>query len=103
MDPDVDCFMRDTDGLVYSYDELDELCGETVIIPGLRKWEEEIESIVIKSECGESYTKDWKEYHERGLELARKVREVLPKKYDLWYMAPYEDKSGTISKPILII
>lgn len=103
MDPDVDCFMRDTDGLVYSYDELDELCGRTVIIPGLRKWEEEIEPIVIKSECGEPYNKDWKEYHERGLELARKVREALPRKYDLWYMAPFEDKSGTISKPMLIV
>lgn len=102
MDPDVDCFMRDTDGLVYSYDELDELCGRTVIIPGLRKWEEEIEPIVIKSECGEQYSKDWKEYHERGLALARKVREALPQKYDLWYMAPFEDKSDIISKPMLI-
>ena len=103
MDPDVDCFMRDTDGFVYSYDELDELCGKTVIIPGLRKWEEEIEPIIIESECGKPYTKDWNEYHERGLELARKVREALPKKYDLWYKAPFEDKSGTISKPMLIV
>ena len=103
MDPDVDCFMRDTEGLVYAHDDMNELCGYDVTIPGLREWEDEIQPIIIKSECGETYSKDWKEYHERGLELARKVREVLPKNYDLWYQAPFEDKTEVIRKPILIV
>ena len=30
-------------------------------------------------------------------------KEVLSPDFDLWYEAPYEDKSGTIPKPILII
>ena len=39
----------------------------------------------------------------RGLEYAKQLRKVLPSEYDLWYEAPFEDKSGTIKKPLLII
>ena len=59
--------------------------------------------IIIKSETGESYEKDWQDYHRRGLELAKQLREMLSPDFDLWYQAPYEDKSGIIPKPILII
>ena len=67
------------------------------------KWAYEIEAIVIASETGEPYEKDWDDYHRRGLELAKKLREVLPITTDLWYEAPFEDKSGTIPHRMLIL
>ena len=103
MDPDWDYFLRDTEGYVYSYDDLDDLCRQTIIIPGLRQWHKELQPIISKSEFGEPYRKDWKSYHERGLELAHRLRKSLPKEYDLWYTAPFEDNSGIIRKPILIV
>ena len=59
--------------------------------------------IQIASETNNPYEKDWKEYHNRGIELARKLREQLSDDCDIWYSAPFEDKSGTISGSFLVL
>ena len=69
----------------------------------LDEWAYEIEKIVIASETGKPYEKDWEDYHRRGIALAKQLREILPPTTDLWYEAPYEDKSGTIPHKILIL
>lgn len=101
--PDYDFFIIDENGYVWNYDELDELCEKPVQIHGLKEWCKEIVPVVIEGAVGREFPKDWADYHRRGLELARKLREVLPEKYELWYEAPVEDKSGTIEKPVLIV
>ena len=35
--------------------------------------------------------------------LARRLRELLPNDYELWYEAPFEDKSGIIPHSKLIV
>lgn len=42
-------------------------------------------------------------WHLKGLQLARKLRELLSPDKELWYRAPVQDKSGIISEPILIL
>lgn len=41
--------------------------------------------------------------YERGLKLAHELRKRLSPEIDLWYDAPYEDKSGIINHPMLIL
>jgi hypothetical protein len=60
-------------------------------------------NIVVASETGDPYEKDWTDYHMRGLTLSRQLRERLSLDYDLWYEAPFEDKSGIIPRRKLII
>lgn len=67
------------------------------------EWQQEIEPIVIASATGQPYSKDWRSYHERGLKLAHELRKRLSPEIDLWYDAPYEDKSGIINHPMLIL
>ncbi|MBO5874199.1 MAG: hypothetical protein J6Q35_04115 [Rikenellaceae bacterium] len=75
--------------------------GNPIVMPELYEWQKEIEPIIIASETGEPYEKDWDDYHQRGLEIAYKFRAVLSSDFDLWYEAPFEDKSGTVSGEIL--
>lgn len=76
--------------------------GNAIVIPSFSAWAKEISEIIIKSETGKEYTFDWEDYHKRGLELAKQLRSKLPSNIDLWYSAPFEDKSLTIPRPILI-
>ena len=103
INPDVSSYIWDIEdegGTVSCYDDKD---GNPIEMVELDKWAYEIEAIVIASETGEPYEKDWVDYHRRGLALAHKLREKLPASTDLWYGVPYEDKSNTIKHPILII
>ena len=77
--------------------------GNPIVMPELYEWQKEIEPIIIASETGEPYEKDWADYHRRGLEIAYKFRAVLSSDFDLWYKAPFEDKSGMISGKIHIL
>ena len=77
--------------------------GEKIVMPELAKWQQEICPIVIASETSTPYVKDWKEYHKRGIELVHKLRELLSDDCDIWYSAPFEDKSGTIKNKILVL
>ena len=76
--------------------------GNPIIMPELYEWQKEIEPIVVAFSVGEPYDKDWTDYHRRGLEIAHKLRQVLSSDFELWYEAPAEDKSGTISCRTLI-
>ena len=66
-------------------------------------WAKEAYPIIVASETGQPYEKDWEDYHRRGLEMARALRNKLSTDFDLWYEAPWEDKSDIIEKPMLII
>lgn len=103
MQPDYDYFLTTLDGHVWKDDELDELCGKPVHVEGLTEWCRDIVPVVIEGAVGKAYPIDWEEYHRRGLDLAKKLREVLPHEYDLWYKAPVEDKSGVFPQARLII
>lgn len=109
IDPDFDVVIWDSENVPVDVDydgnieELYDKQGNPIKIPSLLQWQEEVAPIVIDTATGKSYHKDWKDYHRRGLELAKQLRDKLTDDYDLWYEAPFEDKSGTIPKPILII
>ena len=77
--------------------------GKPIVIPELTKWQQEICPIVIASEAGTPYEKDWTEYHSRGIKLVHKLREVLSDDCDIWYSAPFEDKSERIQHKLLIL
>ena len=74
-----------------------------LVLPELYEWQQEIEPIVIASETDDPYEKDWKDYHRQGLEIAHKLCKLLSSDFDLWYKAPFEDKSRTISGEIHIL
>ncbi len=109
IEPDYDAVLWDSENVPFYIEEdgtIDELYdkeGRLIKIPGLLQWQEEIHPIVIACALGDSYEKDWKDYHRRGLELAKQLRSKLPTDFDLWYEAPFEDISGTIPKRTLII
>ena len=103
IDPDVNSYIWDKEGSGGSVDCYDDKDWNPIEMEEFDKWAYEIEAIVIASETGETYEKDWEDYHRRGIALAHKLRERLPTSTDLWYVAPYEDKSGTIKHPILIL
>lgn len=110
IDPDYDQVLIDQDGCSYSFysDGLleENICdkdGKPIYMKEMYEWQQEIEPIVIASATGQPYSKDWKDYHERGLKLAHELRKRLSPEIDLWYVAPYEDKSGIIDHPILIL
>ena len=46
---------------------------------------------------------DWEQYHNQGVRLAQELRKVLSEDFDLWYKAPFEDKTGTIKHPFLVL
>ena len=89
--PDHDVFLMHMDGRTEGFEGLEELCGKAIQIDGLEEW------------CHEIDPMDWEDFHRRGLVYAKQLRKVLPREYDLWYDAPFEDKSGIIKKPQLII
>lgn len=109
--PDYDSLGEDLatgyDITIYNSGELDEIFrnreGEKIVMPELAKWQQEIYPIIIASETSRPYEKDWEEYHNRGLKLARKLREQLSENYDVWYSAPFEDKSETIKNKFLVL
>lgn len=103
IDPNYDYFLMDDENIACSLDDLYTRDGQPISLPAFEAWQQEMCPIIVNSETGKSYDKDWQDYHRRGLEFAKQLREALSPDFDLWYEAPYEDKSGTIPKPILIV
>lgn len=111
IDPDVDQVFIDQEGCSYSFDsdgllDDDDICdreSKPICMKEMYEWQSEIVPIVIASETGQPYSKDWKDYHKRGLKLAHELRNRLSPNIDLWYVAPFEDKSGFIDHPILVL
>ena len=91
-----------TDGLIEN-DNIYDKHGKHIVMPELYEWQHEIEPVVIASETGNTYTKDWEDYHKRGLAIAHKLRKVLSADFDLWYSAPFEDKSRSMPHKMLIL
>ena len=102
IDPDYDAFLWDSEGASIGLDELYDKNGNTIQMPELDAWAQEMASIIVESETGHPYEKDWADYHSRGITLAHQLREQLSTDFDLWYEAPYEDISGTILRRRLI-
>ena len=108
--PDYDLIISDLSGIPLDIDEktglIDDLYDEEgmpIFMPGLKEWGNEMKDIVVKSETGCDYSSfDWIDFHRRGLNLAQQLRDKLPLEIELWYEAPFEDKSGTILNPVLI-
>ena len=101
--PDYDVYLWDEEDVASSLEDFYDQLGNPIVMPGFDEWAKEISPIVVASETGEPYEKDWEDYHKRGLALAHQLRQQLSTDFDLWYSAPFEDKSGTIPKQILII
>ena len=100
--PDYNEYLWDEDDAGMGLDELYDNDGKPIQMPELDVWAHEMAPIVVDSETGRPYEKDWFDYHKRGIDLAHQLRERLSPDFDLWYEAPYEDKSGTILRRRLI-
>lgn len=100
--PDYDFYLQDADGVAIGLDELIDRAGSPIVMPEMDAWAREVSHIVVASETGQPYDMDWADYHQRGLALAHKLRRRLSSRYELWYEAPYEDKSGTVKEPVKI-
>ena len=109
IDPDIGQLFYDEEGVSYemekdgAIDFVYDRNGKPIVIKDFFAWHNEIIQIVIDSETGRPYTKDWEEYHRRGIKLAQDLRKILSPDFDLWYDAPFEDKSGIIKHPFLIM
>ena len=77
--------------------------GNPIIIKDFLTWQNEINQIATDSETGHPYSMDWEQFHNRGIKLAQELRKILSADFDLWYEAPFEDKSGIIKHPCLIL
>lgn len=100
----------DDEGCAYSCDEDTlELCIDkegnyvTINIAGIYQWQQEFECATDFAETTTKEGFDWTGWHKRGIELAKQLRAKLPKSCDLWYDAPYEDKSCTIKEKFLVM
>lgn len=107
IDPDVDVFLSDMRGCCYGIMNNDEINypgqeENPISLSGVKEWVDEMFPIVVDASTGHPGEYQWRHFHERGIQFAQKLRELLPSKYDLWYKAPFEDKSGVIPRPILI-
>ena len=103
IDPDFNCYIWNEEGAGSDVNCLADKDGNPIEMEELDNWASEMLSVIIASETGHPYEKDWDDYHRRGIELAKKLREILPSTTDLWYEAPFEDKSGIIPHRILIL
>ena len=59
---DIPPFSTAPDGKIDNEDICDQ-DGKPLVLPELYEWQQEIEPIVIASETGEPYEKDWENYH----------------------------------------
>ena len=110
INPDFDIMVWDDDGCTYScHDDTLELCVDddenyvSIKIPGIYEWQQEFDRATDFTITKTRDDFDWVGWHQRGIELAKQLREKLPPSCDLWYDAPYEDKTGTIKEKFLVI
>ncbi|MBR6446797.1 MAG: hypothetical protein IKS94_10375 [Prevotella sp.] len=109
IDPDVAQLFYDEEGFSYEVEKdgkidfIYDRYGNSIVIKDFFIWHNEINQIVIESETGHPYSMAWEQYHNRGIKLAQELRKVLSPDFDLWYSAPYEDRSGIITHPFLVL
>ena len=76
---------------------------QDIKVPGMEMWLEEFRDATDFADTTTSPDFDFREWHKRGLAFAQKIRDELVDNCDLWYNAPYEDKSGILLRPKLIL
>ena len=109
IEPDFAQLFHDEEGVSYevekdgTFDFIYDRDGNPIVIKDFLIWHNEINQIVIDSETGHPYSMDWEQFHNRGIKLAQELRKILSTDFDLWYEAPFEDKSGIIKDPFLIL
>lgn len=76
---------------------------EDIYIEGISEWYYDFDRVAdyVNGNLPESF--DVAGWHAKGLMFAKLLREKLPSDVELWYRAPFEDKSNTIPDPIQII
>lgn len=77
--------------------------GEKIHIKGYSEWLNAIAPVVVAYATGKEYPFDWEAYHRQGLALAKELRSKLAVDVDLWYAPPFEDSSGILKRPVLIL
>ena len=77
----------------------EELCS--VKLSGIYEWLDEFNrySDGVNSTMGKMNVKDW---HHRGLILAKELKKKLPEDIDVWYSFPFEDVDNRNRRPVLI-
>jgi len=100
--PDYNEYLWDDEDAAMGLNEMYDIKGNPIQMPELDAWAQEMAPIVVASETGQEYEKDWVDYHKRGIDLAHQLRELLSPDFDLWYEAPFEDKSDIIMRRRLI-
>lgn len=78
-------------------------------IPNLKHWlNTYVDSVLIPCESGDvtiddiNKTFDWKSFHEEGIKLANKIKQLLPDDVILKYSGPFEDRSEIIQGELII-
>lgn len=90
--PDRNRFLTGIDETLYNDEELKKLCGKPINVEdSLVQW-----CIGFVPDVDDDYL-------QRGFELARLLRNLLPKEYDIWYHVPSDDPNSLFSKPMLVI
>lgn len=84
------------------FDDNDNTIQE-ITVPGIENWLNEFRDATDFAETTTSANFDFKEWHHRGIKFAQEIRNKLIDNCDLWYYAPYEDNSGIILRPKLIL
>lgn len=75
---------------------------ESVVVPSLDAWKGKPIGPFCKVPEGEKPDFDWDAWNKEGIELAQKLRELLPDEYTLYYSRPFEDYENLDKPPILI-
>ena len=88
---------------IVDIDDIFETDDFSIKVEGLYQWHMDLDKAADWANTKVEDGFDWAAWHKRGLELAQNLRQQLPDEYDLWYSAPFEDKSGTLKEDFLII
>lgn len=92
----------DFDDEITLHPETDDIDDDVVVLSGLKEWKSQPIDICIKENIGEEGYFDWDSWNKKGIELAHKLRELLPNEYTLYYSRPFEDYEDLDKPPVLI-
>lgn len=98
---DGDLIPVDVDDRVFIHPE-SEKDEESVEVQGLVAWREVFMPVMEEASVGRELPFDWDSWNKRGKELAKKLKDVLPEGYYVYYTPPYEDPYSRDVPPTLI-
>lgn len=76
--------------------------GNLICVSGLSQWIREVQDLKFEIKMFEEFEVDFNELQERGLRLAKEIKDQMPDYFDLWYYMPLLDKENKYQHPILI-